>query len=71
MSSSHYLVFILVGFVLVLLGAGIPLMMVLGTLESTFLLNFLAYGAQIGGLFLGFIGASLYVRESRSRRDRD
>jgi hypothetical protein len=67
MSSPKYLLFILIGFVLVVLGAALPFLMVMRILESTFFLNFFSYGASMGGLFLGFIGASLYVREHRGR----
>ncbi|MFH2102405.1 MAG: hypothetical protein ABIJ39_03510 [Chloroflexota bacterium] len=53
---------ILLGFVLVVLGAVLPFLMVLQVLESTFLLNFLSFGMSVAGLFLGIIGGSLYVR---------
>jgi hypothetical protein len=58
---------ILIGFVLVVLGAVLPFLIVLQIIESTFFLNFFAYGASLAGLFLGFIGASMYVREHRSK----
>lgn len=57
----------LIGFVLVLLGFVVPFLIVLQVLPSTFLLNFLSYGASIVGLFLGMIGAAMYVRIHRSR----
>jgi len=56
---------ILLGFVLVVLGAVLPFLIVLQVLESTFLLNFLSFGMSVAGLFLGIIGASLYVREHK------
>lgn len=67
MNSPSFVIYILIGFVLVVLGAVLPLLMVLQILESTLLLNFLAYGASISGLFLGFVGATLYVREHRGK----
>ena len=67
MNSPKYIVFILIGFVLVLLGAVLPFLMVMRIIESTFFLNFLAYGSSMVGLLLGFIGASQYVREHRGR----
>jgi hypothetical protein len=67
MSSPKYILYILIGFVLVVLGAVLPFLMVMRVLESTFFLNFLAYGSSMAGLFLGFIGASLYVNEHRGR----
>lgn len=44
------------GFFLVLLGAVLPFLMVIKILESTFFLNFFAYGAQVTGIALGLIG---------------
>lgn len=56
---------ILIGLVLVLLGAILPLFMVLGILQSSFLLNFLSYIASVLGLFIGIIGASMIIRQNR------
>ena len=67
MSSPKYLLYILIGFILVMLGAVLPFLMVLQIIESTLFLNFFAYGASIMGLFLGFIGASQYAREKRGK----
>ena len=53
---------ILIGFVLVLFGAVAPFLMVIQVVESSFILSFLSYGASMVGLFLGLIGAALYVR---------
>lgn len=54
------------GFILVVIGVLLPFLMVLQVLQSTFLLNFLAYGSSIAGLFLGFLGASFYIRNRKS-----
>ena len=51
-----------IGFVLVLLGAVLPWLMVLHIVKSTFFLNFLAAGASVAGLVLGVIGTAYYVR---------
>jgi len=51
-----------VGFVLLLTGLVLPFLMVLGLVESTFLLNFLAYGSSTAGLILGFVGIARYGR---------
>jgi len=67
MNSPHSVIYILIGFVLVVLGAVLPFLMVMHILESTFFLNFLAYGSSITGLFLGFIGATMYVNERRGK----
>ena len=46
------------GLILLLVGFALPLLMVLRLVESTFTLNFLAWGASVSGLFLSFIGAA-------------
>ena len=56
---------IVIGCVLVLLGFVLPFLMVVRVLESSLFLNFLSYGASVGGLFLGLIGAAMYVRIRR------
>ena len=56
---------IVIGFLLSLMGVILPLLIVVRVIPSTFFLNFLAYGASIAGLFLGLIGASVYVRRNR------
>ena len=50
------------GLVLMLLGIILPFLILIKVLESTFFLNFFAYGASVGGLFLGIIGVSYWVR---------
>lgn len=54
-----------IGFVLVLFGFVAPFLMVMRVLEPSLLLSFLSYGASIAGMFLGLIGAALYVRTHR------
>lgn len=69
MTYRHY---ILIGFCMVVFGAVVPFLMVMQIIESTFLLNFLAFGVSVAGLFLGLIGASQYASFLRhSKRDRD
>ena len=64
--------YLVIGFLLVLTGAVLPFLMVMQMLESTFLLNFIAYGSSIAGLFLGMIGAvNLVSFQRHSRRDKD
>lgn len=62
---------ILIGFVLVLLGAILPFLMVMRIINSTFFLNFFSYGASIVGLFLGIIGSALYVRYRKGKNQDD
>jgi len=60
---------IIIGFVLLVLGVVFPLLMMIQVIESTYWLNFLSFGMQVAGLFLGFIGGTLYVRNSREKND--
>ncbi len=52
----------IVGFILMLLGFGIPFLMLMGSIPSTFFLNFFAYGASLIGLIMGMLGIATYVR---------
>ena len=55
-----------IGFILVLLGAVIPFLIVIKILPSTFLLNIFAFGASVIGLFLGVLGTSgLYAKRKQ------
>jgi hypothetical protein len=65
MTERHPGSIILIGFLLVLLGAALPWLMVLKVISSTFALNFLAAGASVAGLVLGIIGVAYYVRLRR------
>lgn len=58
---------ILIGFVLVLLGAILPFLMVMKILTSTFFLNFFSYTASVAGLFMGVAGVSFLVRYRRNK----
>jgi hypothetical protein len=53
---------LVVGIFLMLAGAILPFLMVIHILESTFFLNFIAFGSQVTGLFLGTIGMITYAR---------
>ena len=48
-------------------GCVIPFLILIRVIESTFFLNFLAYGVSVSGLFLGVIGLANYVRFQRKR----
>ena len=54
------------GILLMLLGIALPFLMLIKVLESTFFLNFFAWGASVAGLALGTIGFAMY---SRGRKD--
>ncbi|MEZ0397143.1 MAG: hypothetical protein ABWK53_12040 [Anaerolineales bacterium] len=58
---------LVIGFILLLLGWLFPFLMMLRLIESTFWLNFLSFGAQVAGLFLGFIGTTMYIRINRNQ----
>lgn len=56
---------IVVGFFMVLTGAVLPFLIVMGVLESTFFLNFLAFATSVIGVFLGILGAATIVGGDR------
>ena len=56
---------VFLGFLLSLLGVGLPLLMVIHIVPYTFFLNFLSFIASMTGLIAGIVGASLYVRQHR------
>ena len=62
---------VVIGFFLVFIGAVLPFAIVMGFVESTFLLNFLAFAASIIGIFLGVIGTAMHIGESRRQREND
>lgn len=65
---SHRKLFI-IGFVLVLIGAVLPFVMVIQIVESTLLLNFVAAISSIFGLLFGVIGAATYIAWKRQSDD--
>ena len=58
MKHLHSKQILLLGFVLVLLGFLIPFLMVLKIIESSWALDFFAFGASFAGILLGVIGAA-------------
>jgi uncharacterized membrane protein len=56
---------IAIGFVLVLLGAVLPFLMVMRIIPPNFPLSFFSYAASVVGMFLGLIGAAWYTRQHR------
>jgi hypothetical protein len=53
------------GLVLMLLGILLPFLMIIKLLESTFFLNFFAWGASVAGLSFGTIGFAMWSRNKR------
>lgn len=60
-----------VGVGLMLLGILLPLLMILRLLESTLLMNFIAYLVSFGGLLVGLIGVVDYARTQRKSENED
>ena len=65
MSVWRWQALIRVAVVLLALGVLLPFSMVMGWLPSTFFLNFLAFGASLSGLFVGYYGVLMLLRERR------
>jgi mannose/fructose/N-acetylgalactosamine-specific phosphotransferase system component IIC len=59
---------IIIGFCLVMIGWGLPLLMVMQYIQPTFLLCFIAYAASFSGIVLGFIGTASAVSYLRLRK---
>jgi membrane associated rhomboid family serine protease len=57
------LLFIALG--LLLFGWVMPFLMVIHLVESTFFLNFLSWGASVGGLYLGVMAVAGLVRRQK------
>lgn len=62
---SSPLTIILLGFVFVVLGVVLPLLMMLGIIPTTFLVSFLSFALSVAGVLMGVVGASRYVVRRR------
>ena len=58
---------VIIGSVMLVLGAVLPFLMVMKVFPSTFFLNLISYFCQVLGLFLGMYGAITIVRINRNR----
>ena len=56
---------LLIGIGLMIVGVALPFLMVIGLLESTLALSFLAHGCSMVGLITGFIGVARYFRSRK------
>ncbi len=65
MNVVHPVRWMIVGFILLVIGVLLPFGMILGLLEPTLPLGFLSYGASFLGLVLGLIGIVYYARTQR------
>jgi hypothetical protein len=59
------------GLILVVLGAVLPFLMVLGVLPSTLFLSFASYISSVTGLFLGILSAAAIYSTKRRKEDQD
>ncbi len=60
---------LVIGVLLLVVGAVLPFLMVLGYIKPNFPLIFFTYGASLVGLFVGMIGVALYVGDNRDEND--
>ncbi len=67
MINLDYRKIIAIGFVLVVLGFALPLLMVTQVIPSSFAVNFFAYGASVAGLVLGTVGIAFYASNHRKK----
>jgi hypothetical protein len=65
--NSDPRVLLAIGFVLVMAGWILPVLMVMQVIESTFFLNFFSYAASVVGLMLGVVGSISYISRYRKK----
>jgi hypothetical protein len=53
------------GLILMFLGIILPFLILIHVLESTFFLNFFAWGVSVAGLALGTIGFAMYSKTKK------
>ena len=66
MGANRYLV---VGSCLLVAGAVLPFLMVIGVLPSPLWLSFVVFACTVGGGFVGILGLAMAVAERRRRDD--
>jgi len=54
-----------IGTSLMIMGVGLPLLMVIQVIVSTFFLAFLSYGMSLSGMVLAFLGLFTYIQIRR------
>ena len=57
------------GGALVFIGAGVPLLMMLHMIPSTFLLAGISFVSSSVGIMLGYIALAVYLKNSRNKHD--
>lgn len=58
--SGKQLLFI--GFICVLLGAVLPILMVMRIIEPNYPISFISFGLSVTGLFLGLVGTAKMIK---------
>jgi hypothetical protein len=71
MILEYYKHLLVLAVFLLLFGCIMPFLMALRIVESTFLLNFLSFGASVLGLFLGLAGIAGARTVQKGKADRD
>ncbi|HET6595843.1 MAG TPA: hypothetical protein VFG81_09485 [Anaerolineales bacterium] len=71
MSLDHPGRLIALAIFLLLFGFVMPFLIVLEVVRSTFLLNFLSFGASVLGLFLGVTGITAYRGKEKKNHDKE
>jgi positive regulator of sigma E activity len=69
MLFEHPKLLFVVAILLMVFGVVMPFLMVLKLVESTFFLNFLSYGSQILGFFLGVVSLAAYRVKQKKKDD--
>jgi hypothetical protein len=70
MLLEHPKTLFVIATLLMIFGVVMPFLMVLKLVESTFFLNFLSYGSQISGFFLGIVSMAA-SRVKQKKKDDD
>ncbi len=60
-----------VGFLLVLAGAVLPFLMIMGIVPASLWLSFVTYISSVTGLFLGILGAATFLAGNRKHEEGD
>ncbi len=67
MSRFNPTTLMIIGGILLTLGAVLPLLMVIEMVKSTFFLNFLSYGMSLVGMVMGMSGVFTYIKVKRGK----
>lgn len=68
MSSLSPRSMLIIGFLMVVIGAVLPFLIILDILPSTYFLNFLVFILSLGGVLMGMVAVAFYAVE-RDKED--